>query len=49
MVSWCGRGNIVHKHPQNQSYVGSTVQTLTTNVSGKLSYLAALHLVPNQH
>ena len=23
----------MHKHPQNQSYVGSSRQTLTTNVS----------------
>ena len=23
----------MHKHPQNQSYVGSSGQTLTTNVS----------------
>ena len=44
----------MHKYPQNQSYVGSSGQTLTTNVSmtygaGKLitkpmSYVAALHL-----
>ena len=44
----------MHKYPQNQSYVGSSGQALTTNVSmtyatGKfvtkpLSYVAALHL-----
>ena len=27
------KGDMVHKYPQNQSYVGSTGQTLTTNVS----------------
>ena len=26
------KGNIMHKYTQNQSYVGSTRQTLTTNV-----------------
>ena len=26
------KGYIMHKHPQNQSYVGSSGQTLTTNV-----------------
>ena len=27
------KGHTMHKHPQNQSYVGSSGQTLTTNVS----------------
>ena len=27
------KGNLMHKYPQNQSYVGSNGQTLTTNVS----------------
>ena len=44
----------MHRYPQNQSYVGSSRQTLTTNVSMTLrdwqlwdqtmSYVAALHL-----
>ena len=44
----------MHKYPQNMSYVGSSGQTLATNMSmtyvtGKfvtkpLSYVAALHL-----
>ena len=33
MVSWCKQGALMHKYPQNQSYVGSSGQTLTTNVS----------------
>ena len=33
MVSRCKKGNIMHKYPQNKSYVGSSGQTLTTNVS----------------
>ena len=48
----------MQKHPKNQSYAGSSGQTLTANVSMTLrdwqfvtkpmSYVAALHLVPNQ-
>ena len=48
----------MHKYAQKQSYVGSGGQTLTTNVSMTLcswqichqtmSYVAALHLVPNK-
>ena len=46
----------MHKYPQNQSYVGSSGQTLTTNVYMTLctrkfvkpmSYVVALNLVPN--
>ena len=33
MMSWCKKGDIVQKYPQNQSDVGSSGQTLTTNVS----------------
>ena len=33
MGSWCRKGHAMHKHPQNQSYLGSSGQTLTTNVS----------------
>ena len=43
----------MHKYPENQSYVGSSGQTLTTNVSvtgtgtfvtKPISYVATLHL-----
>ena len=37
MMSWCKKGDIVHKYLQNQSNVGSSAQTLTTNVSMTLS------------
>ena len=48
----------MHEYPQNQSYVGSRGQTLTTNVymilcdwqtcHQTMSYVAALHWVPKQ-
>ena len=44
MVSWCKKWNIMHKYPQNQSYVGSRGQTLTTNVSMGESLHCALLL-----
>jgi hypothetical protein len=33
MVSRCKKGEYNDKYPQNHSYVGSSGQTLTTNVS----------------
>ena len=33
MVSWCKQGEYNARGYQNQSYVGSSGQTLTTNVS----------------
>ena len=43
-MSWCKKkGNIMHKYPQNQSYVASIGQTLTTNVSMTLCNWQILH------
>ena len=33
MVSWCKQGEDNAQYTQNQSYLGSSGQTLTTNVS----------------
>ena len=51
------KGDIMHKYPQNQSSVGSSGQTITTDVSmtpcnwqivtKTLSYAVALHFVRN--
>ena len=53
-----GKGNIMHNYPQNQSYVGSSGQTLTTDVSMTLCSWQICHqthvlcgrttFVPNQ-
>ena len=37
------KGNIMHKYPQNQSYVGSSGQTLTKNVSMTLCSWQTCH------
>ena len=51
------KGKIMHKYPQNQSFVGSSGQTITTNASmtpcdwqicrQTMSSAVALHFVPN--
>ena len=57
-IAWragASKGNMMHKDTKNQSYVGSSGQTLTTNASTRkfvtkpMSYVAALCLVPNQN
>ena len=40
--NWKRKGNIMQKYPQNQSYVGSSGQTLTTDVS-------SLHPTTQEH